>query len=53
VLVGEVSTVNDDHTDNKFYEPMGRFSTIEEDEPALHLLVGDYDKYYRVNAAAG
>jgi D-lyxose ketol-isomerase len=53
VLVGEVSTVNDDHTDNKFYEPMGRFSTIEEDEPPLHLLVGDYDKYYKVNAAAG
>jgi D-lyxose ketol-isomerase len=41
VLVGEVSKVNDDHTDNWFYEPMGRFPTIEEDEPPLYLLVGD------------
>ncbi len=47
VLVGEVSTVNDDHTDNRFYEPMGRFPVVEEDEPPDHLLVGDYPKYYR------
>ncbi len=32
VLVGEVSTVNDDNTDNRFYEPIGRFPEIEEDE---------------------
>ena len=31
VLIGEVSTVNDDLTDNVFGEPIGRFSTIEED----------------------
>lgn len=42
VLVGEVSTVNDDHKDNRFYEPVGRFPTLEEDEPPLYLLVGDY-----------
>ena len=42
VLVGEVSTVNDDETDNVFREPIGRFATIEEDEPPLHLLVSDY-----------
>jgi hypothetical protein len=42
VLVGEVSLVNDDRTDNCFYEPVGRFPEIEEDEPPLHLLVPDY-----------
>jgi D-lyxose ketol-isomerase len=45
VLVGEVSTVNDDLTDNLFRDPIGRFSEIEEDEPPLHLLVSDYEKY--------
>ena len=45
VLIGEVSTVNDDLTDNVFTEPLGRFSEIEEDEPPLHLLVSDYDKF--------
>jgi D-lyxose ketol-isomerase len=45
VLVGEVSTVNDDHIDNRFHEQVGRFPTIEEDEPPLYLLVGDYEKY--------
>ena len=42
VLVGEVSTVNDDIGDNVFRDPIGRFPHIEEDEPPLHLLVGDY-----------
>lgn len=42
VLVGEVSAVNDDQADNRFYEPVGRFPAIEEDEPPLYLLVGDY-----------
>ena len=45
VLLGEVSTVNDDLTDNVFAEPIGRFSTIEEDEAPLHLLVSDYDRF--------
>ena len=45
VLIGEVSTVNDDVTDNIFREPIGRFSTIEEDEAPLHLLVSDYDSW--------
>ena len=44
VLIGEVSTVNDDNTDNVFREPIGRFSDIEEDEAPRHLLVSDYDK---------
>lgn len=46
VLVGEVSLVNDDKADNRFYEPVGRFPDLEEDEAPLHLLVSDYSKYY-------
>lgn len=43
VLIGEVSTVNDDLTDNIFRSPkIGRFSDIEEDEAPTHLLVSDY-----------
>ncbi len=45
VLIGEVSTVNDDLTDNIFREEIGRFSTVEEDETPLHLLVSDYDSW--------
>lgn len=42
VLVGEVSQVNDDHADNRFYETLGRFPTIDEDEAPWRLLVSDY-----------
>ncbi|MDZ4095795.1 MAG: D-lyxose/D-mannose family sugar isomerase, partial [Paracoccaceae bacterium] len=45
VLIGEVSTVNDDVTDNIFVQPIGRFATIEEDEAPRHLLVSDYDRW--------
>jgi D-lyxose ketol-isomerase len=45
VLIGEVSTVNDDLTDNVFADPIGRFAEIEEDEAPLHLLVADYPKW--------
>ena len=45
VLIGEVSTVNDDETDNVFADPIGRFSEIEEDEPPARLLVSDYDAW--------
>jgi D-lyxose ketol-isomerase len=45
VMVGEVSAVNDDFTDNRFKEKLGRFPEIVEDEPPEHLLVGDYEKY--------
>lgn len=45
VLIGEVSTVNDDLTDNVFREPIGRFPTVEDDEPPVHLLVSDYDAW--------
>jgi D-lyxose ketol-isomerase len=47
VLIGEVSTVNDDVTDNVFREPIGRFSEIEEDEAPWHLLVSDYDRWLK------
>lgn len=46
-LVGEVSRVNDDHIDNRFYDPVGRFPAIEEDEAPLHLLYNDYARYYK------
>ena len=42
ILVGEVSKVNDDRVDNRFYEPVGRFPEIEVDEPPLYLLGMDY-----------
>ncbi|MCE5973002.1 D-lyxose/D-mannose family sugar isomerase [Sinirhodobacter sp. WL0062] len=45
VLIGEVSTVNDDLRDNIFREPIGRFAEIEEDEAPRHLLVSDYDAW--------
>ena len=45
VLIGEVSTVNNDLTDNIFRDPLGRFSEIDEDVEPLHLLVSDYDKW--------
>ena len=47
ILVGEVSVVNDDKRDNRFYELLGRFPKIEEDEPPLYLLMQDYARYYR------
>ncbi|MEZ5778761.1 MAG: D-lyxose/D-mannose family sugar isomerase [Paracoccaceae bacterium] len=44
VLIGEVSTVNDDRTDNVFRDPIGRFPSVDEDEAPRHLLVSDYDR---------
>ena len=42
VLIGEVSMCNDDNADNRFYEEMGRFPTIEEDEAPYRLLCFEY-----------
>ena len=42
VLLGEVSMCNDDENDNRFYEPIGRFPTIEEDEEPYRLLCTEY-----------
>lgn len=45
VLIGEVSTCNDDNNDNRFYEEVGRFPSIEEDEPPYHLLCTEYGSF--------
>lgn len=42
ILIGEVSQCNDDNTDNRFYESVGRFPKIEEDEPPYRLLCNEY-----------
>ncbi len=44
VLLGEVSMCNDDQNDNCFYEPIGRFPKIEEDEPPYRLLCNEYPR---------
>ena len=45
VLVGEVSSVNDDNTDNRFQRTLPRFPALEEDEAPVHLLVTDYPQF--------
>jgi hypothetical protein len=45
VLVGEVSSVNDDTADNRFLEEQGRFPDIVEDAAPAHLLAIDYPRY--------
>jgi D-lyxose ketol-isomerase len=45
VLCGEVSAVNDDAKDNRFYEQLGRFPSIGEDESPYRLLVNDYSTF--------
>ena len=42
ILLGEVSKVNDDRVDNRFYEKTGRFPEIDEDEAPLYLLGNEY-----------
>ena len=42
VLVVEVSMCNDDNIDNNFYDKVGRFPQIEEDEAPLHYLCNEY-----------
>jgi D-lyxose ketol-isomerase len=41
-LIGEVSSTNDDATDNFFFEPLGRFPEIIEDELPHRLLCTEY-----------
>jgi D-lyxose ketol-isomerase len=45
VMIGEVSMVNDDTSDNRFLEPQGRFPQIDEDEKPAFLLCNDYGKF--------
>ncbi|MCE5187627.1 MAG: D-lyxose/D-mannose family sugar isomerase [Eubacteriales bacterium] len=42
LIAGEVSSINDDQTDNFFAEPVSRFSDIVEDEKPIHLLCNEY-----------
>ncbi len=41
-IIGEVSKTNDDRTDNRFYEDVGRFPEIVEDTAPLYLLCTEY-----------
>jgi D-lyxose ketol-isomerase len=41
-IVGEVSSVNDDDTDNVFLDEVGRFPSIVEDVSATHKLCTEY-----------
>ncbi len=53
VLVGEVSMVNDDTVDNRFYDKVGRFPEIEEDEAPYRLLVSDYQAFIMEKVSNG
>ena len=44
LVVGEVSSINDDNTDNYFLEECLRYTTIEDDEPMTCPLCNEYDK---------
>lgn len=52
-MLGEVSSVNDDDTDNVFKEPLPRYPQIVEDEAPLRLLCTEYEINSHVNHAAG
>jgi D-lyxose ketol-isomerase len=54
VMMGEVSTINDDVGDNHFYQLIGtgRFSEIEEDEEPLYLLFSEVQKYWNPEAVS-
>jgi D-lyxose ketol-isomerase len=45
VLAGEVSSPNDDDADNRFFEKIGRFPLVEEDQDPLRLMIPDYKKF--------
>ncbi|QIL50158.1 D-lyxose/D-mannose family sugar isomerase [Weissella coleopterorum] len=45
VMLFEVSSTNDDSTDNRFYEKMPRMSQVTEDIESEMLLVSDYDEF--------
>lgn len=48
LLIGEVSSVNDDMVDNQFNEKLERFAKIDEDVKPLYLLYVDYKKYLKI-----
>ena len=46
LVVGEVSSINDDNTDNYFLEKSLRFTNIEEDEPMACPLCNEYENIF-------
>jgi D-lyxose ketol-isomerase len=50
-VIGEVSSVNDDASDNFFAEPVARFAEIDENEAPHRLLVTDYRSVAGARAA--
>lgn len=47
LVVGEVSSINDDKADNYFVEDRPRFTEIQEDEEPLYLLCNEYGRIMR------
>jgi len=52
-IIGEVSRTNNDMTDNCFYEQVGRFPEIEENELPLHLLCNEYPSVKKSSMGRG
>lgn len=44
LICGEVSSINDDKTDNYNAEPVSRFAAVDEDAPILHPLCNEYER---------
>ncbi|MDH8676985.1 D-lyxose/D-mannose family sugar isomerase [Fusibacter bizertensis] len=49
LICGEVSSINDDMTDNYNAEDVSRFSTVIEDEAILHPLCNEYKRVLEVH----
>ncbi len=47
LVVGEVSSINNDHEDNYFHESVPRFSSIYEDEPRITYLCNELHELLR------
>ncbi len=45
ILIGEISSVNDDKSDNFYIGVNRRYMEIEEDTEPIYLLCSDYEKY--------
>mgnify|MGYP000507145643 CR=1 FL=1 len=43
LITGEVSSINDDNSDNHFAEKLNRFANIDEDEEPVHPLCNEYN----------
>lgn len=46
-IIGEVSSINDDNTDNYFAEEVRRFSMIDEDAAQTYILCNEYDNLFK------